>query len=198
MHDPDCSGKGVRGDPMTATTKQTDHRKPQVPWWEQILRGERNDLLAQSVRRFAQLGSWGYAAGVKGRDLAYRHGLLSIKRLPLPTICVGNITVGGTGKTPLVIRLATDLISKGLKPAVLLRGYRREISSRDPVLVQKGAIRAGSGTLGLVQPHFPTTGLFIRLHNTTTHPILCQSLLRIYLSSLPSLQYWRDTLRYGT
>ena len=121
---------------MTMMGKQTDHRKPAVPWWEQILRGERNDFLAQSVRRFAQLSSWGYAAGVKGRDLAYQHGLFPVKRLPHPTICVGNITVGGTGKTPLVIRLANDLMAKGLRPAVLLRGYKREKSSRRPVLVR--------------------------------------------------------------
>jgi tetraacyldisaccharide 4'-kinase len=107
-----------------------------MPWWEEILRGERNDLLAQSVRRFAQLSSWGYAAGVKGRELAYEHGLLAVKRLPQPTICIGNITVGGTGKTPLVIRLATDLLAQGLRPAVLLRGYKREKSSREPVLVR--------------------------------------------------------------
>jgi tetraacyldisaccharide 4'-kinase len=121
---------------MTGPDKQTDHRKPRVPWWEQILRGERNDLVAQSVRRFAQLGSWGYAAGIKGRELAYHHGFFSVKRLPHPTICVGNITVGGTGKTPLVIRLASDLLERGLRPAVLLRGYKREKSSRHPVIVR--------------------------------------------------------------
>ncbi|MFA5975866.1 MAG: tetraacyldisaccharide 4'-kinase [Elusimicrobiota bacterium] len=112
-------------------TRGADH-----PWWEQILRGERQDLLAQSVRRFAKLSSWGYAAGVKGRQLAYRRGWFPVKRLPHPTICVGNITVGGTGKTPLVMRLASDLLARGLRPAVLLRGYKREQKRRHPVLVR--------------------------------------------------------------
>lgn len=121
---------------MTAISQKTDRRKTLVPWWEQILRGHRNDLLAQSIRRFARLGSWGYGAGVKGRELAYQHGWLAVKRLPQPTICVGNITVGGTGKTPLVIRLAMDLLAQGLRPAVLLRGYKREKTQRAPVLVR--------------------------------------------------------------
>src|SRR5439155_17941325 len=103
------------------------------------LRGHRNDLLAQSLRRFARLGSWGYGAGVKGRDLAYQHGWLAVKRLPQPTICIGNITVGGTGKTPLVIRLTQDLLAQGLRPAVLLRGYRRQRKNRPTVLVRDGA-----------------------------------------------------------
>jgi len=109
------------------------------PWWEQILRGEKNGLLAESLRRVAKLSSWGYAAGVKSRDLAYQRGWLRSYRLPQPTICVGNITVGGTGKTPLVIRLARDLMGKGLKPAVLLRGYKREHVQRRPVLVRDPA-----------------------------------------------------------
>ncbi len=121
---------------MPVLTPRKDRRKTVIPWWEQILRGHRNDILAQSIRRFARLGSWGYAAGVKGRQFAYQHGWLSVKRLPQPTICVGNITVGGTGKTPLVIRLAKDLIAQGLRPAVLLRGYKRENARRAPVLVR--------------------------------------------------------------
>jgi len=116
--------------------QKNDRRKVILPWWEQILRGHRNDLLAQSIRRFARLGSWGYGAGVKGRELAYQHGWLAVKRLPQPTICIGNITVGGTGKTPLVIRLAKDLLAQGLRPAVLLRGYKREKIKRAPVLVR--------------------------------------------------------------
>ncbi len=94
------------------------------------------ERLSQSIRRFAKLSSWGYAAGVKSREMAYRNGWLSVKRLPHPTICVGNITVGGTGKTPLVIRLANDVMAQGLKPAILLRGYKRQNVSRTPVLVR--------------------------------------------------------------
>ncbi len=119
---------------MTSLNK--DRRKTILPWWEQILRGHRNDLLAQSIRRFAKLGSWGYAAGVKGRELAYKNGWLETKRFPQPTICVGNITTGGTGKTPLVLRLATDLLGEGLKPAILLRGYKRQNASKKIVLVR--------------------------------------------------------------
>ncbi len=84
----------------------------------------------------ARLASLGYGVGVKGRMWAYQKGWLSSKRLPKPTICVGNITTGGTGKTPLVIRLATDLMALRLKPAVLLRGYRRERNTARPVLVR--------------------------------------------------------------
>jgi len=121
---------------MSAISARKDRRQTLIPWWEEILRGHRNDLVSQSIRRFAKLGSWGYAAGIKGRELAYQHGLLRVKRLPQPTICVGNITVGGTGKTPLVLRLAKDLMAQGLKPAILLRGYKREKKSDEPTLVR--------------------------------------------------------------
>jgi tetraacyldisaccharide 4'-kinase len=113
------------------TTKPLDR-----PWWEQIVRGQKRGLFADSVRHVARLGSLGYRLGMQGRELAYKRGWLSVKRLPQPTICVGNITVGGTGKTPLVIRLATDLMAAGLRPAVLLRGYKREEKRRSPVLVR--------------------------------------------------------------
>lgn len=107
-----------------------------MPWWEEIFRGHRKDMLARSLRRVAQLSSWGYGAGVRGRQIAYQRGWLKVRRLPQPTICVGNITAGGTGKTPLVIRLASDLLERGLRPAVLLRGYRRAQPTRHPVLVR--------------------------------------------------------------
>src|SRR5262245_30444982 len=136
MHDPShprtYTGRGA----MTSTLPRKERRQTIIPWWEEVLRGQRQDFLSQSIRRFAKLSSWGYAAGVKSRDLAYRHGLLQVKRLPHPTVCVGNITVGGTGKTPLVIRLAADLMAQGLKPAILLRGYKREKVKSEPVVVR--------------------------------------------------------------
>jgi tetraacyldisaccharide 4'-kinase len=54
---------------------------------------------------------------------AFRLGLLRSTRLPVPVIVVGNITVGGSGKTPLVIALAAALASRGHHPGIISRGY---------------------------------------------------------------------------
>src|SRR6266581_8723975 len=57
------------------------------------------------------------------RRLLYRTGALPSSRLRVPVIVVGNITVGGTGKTPLILALAETLRRKGLRPGILSRGY---------------------------------------------------------------------------
>ena len=63
------------------------------------------------------------------RRNAYRAGLLRSQRVALPVIVVGNITVGGTGKTPLVIWLAEYLQEKGYHPGIISRGYGGKASS---------------------------------------------------------------------
>ncbi|MGH8581708.1 MAG: tetraacyldisaccharide 4'-kinase [Gammaproteobacteria bacterium] len=57
------------------------------------------------------------------RKAAYRTGLRETRHLPVPVVVVGNITVGGTGKTPLVIWLARWLARHGYRPGVLASGY---------------------------------------------------------------------------
>ncbi len=57
------------------------------------------------------------------RNSAYARGWLSVKRLPRPVIVVGNLSVGGSGKTPLVIWLSERLRAQGLHPGIVLRGY---------------------------------------------------------------------------
>jgi len=54
----------------------------------------------------------------------YRVGLLAPERLQVPVVVVGNLTVGGTGKTPLVIHLARALRERGRHPGIISRGYR--------------------------------------------------------------------------
>lgn len=64
-----------------------------------------------------------YAAGTRLRSLAYRRGWLTSFPAGVPVVSVGNITAGGTGKTPMVQLLAGWLLEEGLRPAVLSRGY---------------------------------------------------------------------------
>ncbi len=67
--------------------------------------------------------SWLFCAVVGARRQAYKHALLTSHHVPVPVIVVGNITVGGTGKTPLVIWLSKFLTKKGFKPGIVSRGY---------------------------------------------------------------------------
>ncbi len=64
-----------------------------------------------------------FAALVGLRRRLYRAGILPTRKLPRPVIVVGNLTVGGTGKTPLVLWLAAALRARGLRPGIISRGY---------------------------------------------------------------------------
>ena len=66
---------------------------------------------------------WVYCLLMALRRGMYRLRIFSSVRLPVPVIVVGNITVGGTGKTPLVIWLADFLRQQGMRPGIVLRGY---------------------------------------------------------------------------
>ena len=79
-----------------------------------------------------------YNAAVRTRLAAYQRGLLSTSRLPKPVISIGNLTVGGTGKTPLVEWVCRELAAADRKICVLSRGYGREKSKRR-VVVSDGA-----------------------------------------------------------
>jgi len=67
--------------------------------------------------------SWLFCALVWLRRMAYRRGWLRVERLPVPVVVVGNVTVGGTGKTPLVVWMADYLRRRGLRPGIVSRGY---------------------------------------------------------------------------
>ncbi|MBY0548217.1 MAG: tetraacyldisaccharide 4'-kinase [Candidatus Obscuribacterales bacterium] len=79
-----------------------------------------------------------YFVGAFIRLLCYRLGLLRSHHLNATVISVGNLTVGGTGKTPVTIDLARRLIMQGYRPAILSRGYKRK-SGRPVVVVSDGS-----------------------------------------------------------
>jgi tetraacyldisaccharide 4'-kinase len=67
-----------------------------------------------------------YKAGNYLRFKSYKNGILNAHKFPVPVISIGNITCGGTGKTPLTIDLAKRLTNAGYKVGILSRGYGRK------------------------------------------------------------------------
>ena len=112
-----------------------------VPWW-------------------AKLQAALYAGLSALRRGAYARGLLPTRRVPVPVVVVGNIAVGGTGKTPLTIALVERLRAEGRNPGVASRGYgRRDEATPRWVDVDADAAEAGDEPL-LVARH---TGAKVRV-----------------------------------
>ena len=102
----------------------------------------------QPVRRGLQWVAWLYSLITRLRLWCYRHGWFSITRLPCRVVSVGNLTVGGTGKTPVVILLAQWLLAKGQRVAILSRGYKRT-STAPHLFVSSGSeLLAGPSEAG--------------------------------------------------
>ena len=89
------------------------------------------------VRRWLLWAAIPYGMIAEFRARCYRRGWFAQRKLPVPVISIGNLTLGGTGKTPMVIRLAEWLLADGKRVAILSRGYRR-ISRESMLLVSDG------------------------------------------------------------
>ena len=78
-----------------------------------------------------------YSALMKARAWAYRNGHIATRRLSCPVISIGNLSLGGTGKTPHVLAVANWLKIRGISPAVVSRGYGGR-AGRGPLVVSDG------------------------------------------------------------
>jgi len=126
----------------------------------EIMSGRRRGLLPAALRAGAWVASKPYAAAAGLRRRLYRAGLFGAYQAPVPVISVGNLTTGGTGKTPMVIWLVGWLKEAGMTPAILTRGYKAVEGKSDeaemlwqatgvPVVVDPdrvGAARAAAGS----------------------------------------------------
>ena len=91
------------------------------------------------LRGFLRCASFGYLQLHKTRQFVYKAGLKSSVRLPCKVISIGNITLGGTGKTPFTEKVALALRNHGHQVSILSRGYARPKQGGDVVVVSNGA-----------------------------------------------------------
>jgi tetraacyldisaccharide 4'-kinase len=81
-----------------------------------------------------------YAGTAKLRAWLYEKGILRSKRLQTPVISVGNLTLGGTGKTPMVIWLAERFLTQGKRVGILTRGYKGSAGTSDEIELMKSRL----------------------------------------------------------
>lgn len=87
--------------------------------------GDRRGPLAALMRAGLSVASVAYRSGVAGRNRSFDSGSKSIENCGVPVISVGNLTTGGTGKTPIVAYLARWFRKRGVRVAIVSRGYGR-------------------------------------------------------------------------
>ena len=90
-----------------------------------IMSGQRRDPLAIAFRAALRLASIPYGFAIFLRNRRYDRGSKEIYQFDVPVICVGNLTTGGTGKTPIVCHLANWFRQRDLRVAIVSRGYGR-------------------------------------------------------------------------
>lgn len=111
---------------------------------KRIVEGKEEDALATIVKTFLWIGSFVYWCAILIRSALYHFNILPSHRFKQKVISVGNITVGGVGKTPLVEYLAQFLIKKPKKAVILMRGYmsRPGEKSDEEILLKNNLPRA--------------------------------------------------------
>lgn len=89
--------------------------------FEQLWYGDR--VRSRAVRGLLSPLGWLYGGIVSVRNSLYDHSLLAATRSAIPVVSVGNLTVGGTGKTPFSAYIVQQLCEAGHRPAIVMRGY---------------------------------------------------------------------------
>jgi len=95
-----------------------------------------------------------YEAIVRIRKFLFKIKLKSSTRLPVPVVIIGNISVGGAGKTPLTKALAEELVSKGINVGIVLRGYKSKNKNAKIVAADDNSTNVGDEALIYAQNGF--------------------------------------------
>ena len=96
-----------------------------------LVSGRQRGLGPAALRGGLRLAEVAYTAGVCYRNTRYDRGAATVHRMAVPVVSVGNLTLGGTGKTPMVAWLVRWFAARGVRAAVLSRGYGAAGGSRN-------------------------------------------------------------------
>lgn len=99
-----------------------------------LISGRRSGVTSRLARAGLRALSAAYGQGIRVRNLYYDRWAFPLW-LDVPVISVGNLTVGGTGKTPMTVWICERLLERGRKPAVLSRGYKAESGFSDELML---------------------------------------------------------------
>lgn len=99
-------------------------------FYQELISGRKSGICSGLLRGLLGIASIFYSAIIRARNILYDRGVLKSYKAGAVVISVGNITVGGTGKTPLVIWLCKFLEQKELRCAILTRGYKAQTQTR--------------------------------------------------------------------
>ena len=141
-------------------------------WGTDVIFGRARGFRAWAMRGILRVGSWFFRAVVGARLYLFRRRIKTVHYLGTLTISVGNITAGGTGKTPVVELLSRTLAARGRKCAILTRGYKSKPLRHPQVWLDKDGRRlrnipkiASDGTNRKLNPHYAGDEPFMLARN---------------------------------
>ena len=117
-------------------------------YWRELASGSRTGPTDSLVLLFLSPFAWLYSLALRLRADLYRIGMLKTHRLTRPVVSIGNITVGGTGKTPVTAYIARFLLAQGYRVAVLSRGYGGSLEGQTCVVSDGASIMLSARECG--------------------------------------------------
>lgn len=117
-------------------------------YWRELASGRRTGMPDKLILLLLTPLAWLYSFALSVRAQLYVSGIMKTNRLPRPVVSIGNVTVGGTGKTPVTAWIARFLMAQGCRVAVLSRGYGGSLEGQTTVVSDGASIMLSARECG--------------------------------------------------